>query len=261
MAEQEEKKEAQEPQDGEQPTNPKKKKGLFLGGGIVGLVAAAYALSLAALPSAQKDMPFEGPFAVELTTAGEVQVNLKGDGAKRYMVMTLQAEYDAYDQAYAGQRVSDPLYQAKLRDVLIGLGRQKTKDDLDDQVGLETFKVQLRDAVDPLVFPLHIGNAEDHRRAHEASGLLPGRSADLTTMRGGFRGHVLHVDANKQTIALDEGSLTQFDGTEVDLLVESERGQVVYVDVSGLTPDFVGDVPVGTFGRVRSILFGKFLVQ
>ena len=97
------------------------------------------------------------------------------------MVVSLQASYDAYDDKYAADRVADPLFGAKLVDTLISLGRQKTREELDDHIGEETFKEQVRVAVGPLVFPLHVGNAKDHTLAHEESGLLPGRSGARAT--------------------------------------------------------------------------------
>ena len=80
-------------------------------------------------------------------------------------------------------------------------------------------------------------------------------------MRGGFHSHVLHVDQPRSTIALGNGVPISFSATDRDLLVENEHGLTVYVNVSQLKEGFFGDVPVGTFGRIREILFDKFLVQ
>jgi len=249
-----------QPADGGNHKPKRSKKGVFLGGGVLGLIAAAYGVSLVALPSKPRDIPFKGPWVTSLT-AGEVQVNLKGESSKRYMVVSLRAEYDAYDDKYAEARVADPLYQAKLVDTLISLGRQKTREDLDDQIGEETFKEEVRLAVDPLVFPLHVGNAKNHTVVHEESGLRPGKSGDQATMRGGFHSHVLHVDQPRRTVSLDNGVPLSFSGSERDLLVENEHGLTVFVDVSQLKEGFVGDVSTGTFGRIREILLSKFLVQ
>lgn len=255
-----ENKDNQETAEGENQKPKRSKKGILLGGGVLSLIAAAYGVSLVALPSKPKDIPFKGPWVTSLT-AGEVQVNLKGESSTRYMVVSLRAEYDAYNDKYAEARVADSLYQAKLVDTLISLGRQKTREDLDDQIGEETFKEEVRLQVDSLVFPLHIGNAKDHTVAHEESGLLPGRSGDLATMRGGFYSHWLHVDQPRATISLDNGVPHSFSGSERDLMVENEHGLTVFVDVSRLEKGFVGDVSVGTFGRIREILLSKFLVQ
>jgi flagellar basal body-associated protein FliL len=260
MAE-EEKTETEVVADSEEQQQPMgRKKGLALGGGIVGLIASAYIVSMVALPGAPDTAPFEGPFITGLSEA-DIQVNLKGDGGRRYMVMTLQAEYDAYEEAYVKTRVADLVYQAKLSDILISLGRQKTKEDISDRIGEESFKAEIQEAVETLVFPVHVGNPTDFNKEHEESGLAPGYSIGMSTMLGGFRLHTLHVNAPKGTIKLDEGPTLPFDGHETDLPVADAEGRVVYVDVTRVKEDFVGEVPVGRFGQIRSILFGKFLVQ
>ena len=255
-----EEKEKNEEAEGEEQKPKRSKKSLLLGGGILSLVAAAYGVSLVALPKKPQDLPFKGPWVTALT-AGEVQVNLKGESSKRYMVVSLRAAFDAYDQKYAEARVADPLYQAQLDDTLISLGRQKKREDLDDFIGQETFKEEVRESVDPLVFPVHVGNAKDHTVIDEISGLVAGRSGPKGTMRGSFHGHELHVDQPRHTISLDKGVPISFTGTEVDLMVENEHGLSVFVNVSELKEGFVGDVPTGTFGRIREVLFSKFLVQ
>ena len=257
--------EDKEPKDGENAEEeaPKKsKKGIFLGGGVVGLIALAWVLSLVALPKETTPPPFQGPFLIGLSEEGkDVQVNLADGDNGRYLVMKLQGEYEAYDELYAQARVTDPLYLAKLRDVLIGIGRRKSSADLADTTGVEVFKGEIRDAVGPVVFPLHVGNPMKATDSHEESGLAPGLSSRHATMRGGFKSHVLKVDATAKTIQLDGGPVTEFLGNETDLKVVSEFNLHVYVDVTGLRPDFVGEVNVGTFGSLRSVLFDKFLVQ
>ena len=90
---------------------------------------------------------------------------------------------------------------------------------------------------------------------------MPGSAVNESTMRGGYHSHSIHVDARKQVISLDDGPAFTFEGSEQNLELKNSRDQVVFVDVSNLDPDFVGEVPVGTFGRLRAVLFGKFLVQ
>lgn len=240
-------------------TPKKSKRPLVLGGGVVGLIALAFILSQVAVPKGpQKAPPFQGPYVIDVAE-GDVQVNL--DGGKRYLVMQLKAQYDAYDEAYAAARVVDPLYMAMLNDALIRLGRKKSSEELNDQVGEEVFTAEIRDAIDPLLFPLHVGNESDANLGHPESGLAPGRTAHHSTMRGGFKAHVLHVDAPNKTIRLDEGPETPFEGTEDNLAVEDARGQRVYLDVTALDPEFVGEVNIGTFGSIDKILFSRLLVQ
>jgi len=259
MADKKENPEGEEPE-GDAPTAKGKKKGIVLGGGIVGLIAAAYVVSLVAVPSRIEERAFGGPFVVELS-AEPIQVNLAGDNGKRFLVMTLQAEYDAYEETYAANRVTDLLYQARLKDALIGVARQKTKADLDDTVGEEVFKAEVRDAVDPLLFPIHVGNPDSSTSGDEKSGLGPGDSAGRSTMRGGFHRHKLTIDGPRGTIQLDDGPVVEFRGDETNLELLDGQGRVLHVDVSNLEEGFSGEVPVGTFGRVRNVYFGKFLVQ
>lgn len=80
-------------------------------------------------------------------------------------------------------------------------------------------------------------------------------------MRGGFQGHWLNVDAPKGEISLDKGPVREIDTTDDDFLLETENGETVYVDLTGLKPEFVGEVPVGTFGYVSQVLKIRFLFQ
>jgi hypothetical protein len=80
-------------------------------------------------------------------------------------------------------------------------------------------------------------------------------------MRGLFYEHALHVDAARKSVRLDDGKETSFQGDEADLFVADARGKGVYVDVSALHEGFVGEVSVGTFGRVRNVYFNTFLTQ
>ncbi len=240
---------------------PKKsKKGLFLGGGIVGLVGVAYALSFMAVPKQAVDVPIKGPFVIDLTQE-RVQVNLAKTGGKRFMVMTLKAEYVAYDEAYAAMRVADPVYQANEKHMLIHVGRQKTIEDLEDPIGSEMFMQELREVIDPLLFPVHVGNKLATHEPHEASGLLPGASETNGTLRSGFYDHTITMDGPGQTLQLDDGKPVKFQGDESDLLLENEAGDTVHVDVRRHDPEFQGEVNVGTFGRIRRILHGDFIFQ
>lgn len=254
-----EEKNEKEQQDAEKA--PKRsKKGLFLGGGVLALVAAGWALSLVGMPAKREKMLFAGPYVVALSQE-DLQVNLSGEGGKRFLVMTLQAEFDAYDDKYAVGRVADGLYQARLKDALIRVARQKTKADLDDSVGEELFKEEVREAVDPILFPIHVGNPLSPTEPHVKSGLHQGRSIERATLRSGFFAHELELDVDAGTIRLDEGPETRFEGTENDLLLSNEHGDTLYVDVTKLVPGFSGTLNAGTMGRIRNVYFGKLLVQ
>jgi len=250
-----------EPQDTQEETTPKaKKKGLLMGGGVVGLIAAAYMVVMIAMPGEKLIPPFDGPFVIPLSAA-DIQVNLRGDNGRRYLVMNLQATYMGYDESYVQDRVLDPVYQADLIDALIGIGRQKAMSDVEDLVGQEAFKEEIRDVINPLLFPIHIGNPTNHVKPDETSGIAAGLSIETSTMRGGFQAHAIHVDSPKSEIWMDEGPKVSFDGSEDDLMLESDTGLTLFVDLTGLKVDFSGDVQAGVFGQVKSIKFARFITQ
>jgi len=241
------------------------KKGAFLGGGIVGLIGLAWALSLVAVPSGgahhESAHHLGGPFMADVSPSAGFQVNLSGDGGKHYLSLKLNVEVDAFEEGYAGARAAQPLYQAKLTDAVLRTASQKTKGELDNAVGREVFRDELRIALDPVLFPVHVGDEKSPDGFHEESGLRPGRSIARSTLRGLFYEHNLHLDASKKTLRLDEGKELTYHGDEVDLFVADAYGKGVYVDVSGMTGEFAGEISVGTFGRVRNVYFNTFLTQ
>jgi flagellar basal body-associated protein FliL len=241
-----------------------KKKGMLLGGGVVTLVSLAWALSLVAVPSGSEHGPehhIGGPFMADISPSSGFQVNLAGDGGKHYLSLNLKVEVDAYDEAYAMARASEPLHQAKLTDAVLRTASQKTKGELDNAVGREVFRDELRIALDPVLFPVHVGNEHEAVGRHEESGLRPGRSVARSTLRGLYYDHHFQLDASRKVISVDDGADTTFRGDEDDLFVSDARGKGIYVDVTGLDPGFTGSVPAGTFGRVRNVYFNTFLTQ
>jgi flagellar basal body-associated protein FliL len=243
---------------------PKRKRGkkLVLGGGSLVIVAIAWALSLVALPKKHADEHLlNGPYVVELSPKTGFQVNLSGRGGRHYLALSIKAEVDVFQQAYAAALAETPLYQARVTDTVLDLTSRKSKEDVEDKVGKEILREELRIALDPVLFAVHVGNAEHVDRRHEESGLRPGASNRQATLRGMFYEHELDVDAKKRTIRLDEGPVVTFSGDESDLELTDGAGNTVYVDVSGLVPEFHGEVHVGVMGRIRSINFSQFLTQ
>jgi flagellar basal body-associated protein FliL len=239
-----------------------KRKGLLLGGGIAGVVALAWALSLVAVPAHEVEVVHEiqGPFVANISPATGFQVNLAGRGGKNYLALSIKAEVDAFAETYATDRTNDPLYQAKLTDAVLKVASRKTKVDLDNEVGKDVFREELKVALDPVLFPIHVGNELAALRDPK-SGLRPGASIDRATMRGLFYEHELEVDAERKTISFDGGPVVSFRGDENDLTVADREGRTLFLDVSGLRPGFKGAVHAGTFGRVRNIYFNSFLTQ
>jgi len=244
---------------------PGKKKSALLGGGVVALIALAWALSLVAVPAGGghhgEEHHIAGPYVVEVSPSAGFQVNLAGDGGKHYLSLKLNVEVDAFEEGYAGARASQPLYQAKLTDAVLRTASQKTKGELDNAVGREVFRDELRLALDPVLFPVHVGDERAPENAHAPSGLRFGRSIAKSSLRGLFYEHAMHIDAARKSIHLDDGQEVEFQGDETDLYVADARGKGVFVDVSAVHEDFVGEVPTGTFGRVRNVYFNTFLTQ
>src|SRR5262245_20679879 len=250
---------------GAPPAKAGRKRGLFLGGGIFGLVALAWVLSLVAVPSGgvhhDGEHHLAGPFLADVSPSAGFQVNLAGDGGKHYLSLKLNVEVDAFEEGYATARASEPLYQAKLTDAVLRTAAQKTKGDLDSAVGREVFRDELREALDPVLFPVHVGDEHAPEGAHADSGVRIARSTARSNMRGLFYEHALHGEAARRCVRLDGGKEVVFHGAESDRFVADARGKGVCVDVSALRDGFTGDVPVGTFGRVRNVYFNTFLTQ
>ncbi len=240
------------------------RKPLLLGGGIVSLVAAAWALSLVAVPdkpAEHEKRVIQGPFVADVSPSSGFQVNLAGDGGRHYLALNLKVEVDAFEESYATAHASEPLYQAKLADAVLRTASQKTKSEVDNPVGREVFREELREALDPVLFPIHVGDELRAEGRHPESGLRAGRSIDRSSLRGLFHEHALHLDARNRSVRLDDGTPVVFQGDESDLFVADARGKGVYVDVSAIEPDYQGQVPVGALGRVRNVYFGSFLTQ
>jgi flagellar basal body-associated protein FliL len=150
---------------GKQPEAKKSKLPMILGGGALAMVALGYTLSLMAVPAKHTPKPhIEGPFVSPLSKT-DVQVNLAGEGNKRYLLMALQAEYLAYDEQYVKGRlglmdggVEDPVYTAQLKDALLEVASTKTREQVTNPVMLDGFLEEVRVALEPILFPVYIGD-------------------------------------------------------------------------------------------------------
>ena len=266
------------PEAGDKPAEaaaPKPKKTMVVVGAsalivmALGLVAATMAV-----PARKPEPRLEGPFIAKLSSS-DIQVNLAGEGSKRYLVTTLQAEYHTYDEAYVSARIGgggakgehgggateDPLYAAMLKDALLAVASTKTRDEVTNPVMVESFLEEVRKAIDPVLFPVCLGDAKSMQSSDSVSGLRTGQSIMQASMRGLLYEHTLRVDGPRRTLRLDTGPLVQFDGREHDLRVVDGDDKDIYVDVSELKPGFSGDVHVGVAGKVRRIYRDSFLVQ
>ena len=262
MADENNKENKEAPAEGEKQA--KNKKPLLLGGGFLGMIAAAYIVSMVALPGSSEAPLFDGPFSGNLSEES-IQVNL---GGKDYLSMKMPAiKFNAYAESYGTNRLANVVVQRDIIDVLHRVGRRKTKEMLNTQLGEDIFRQELVEGLAPIIFPVHIGNRERADRQHLESGLRHGASIDKSTMRGGFESHVIHLNTYKGEISLDEGPVVLYDqpgNTEPlddDLMLESANGLVIYVDVTDLEPEFEGDVKVGTFGVIKKVTFKQLLTQ
>jgi len=262
MADENKKENEEAPAEDEKQT--KSKKPLMLGGGLLGMIAAAYIVSMVALPGSSEPPPFDGPFSSNLSEES-IQVNL---GGKDYLSMKMPAiKFNAYMESYGVNRLANVVVQRDIIDVLHRVGRRKTKEMLNTQLGEDIFRQELVESLAPIVFPVHIGNRERADRQHMQSGLNAGMSIDESTMRGGFESHVIHLNTYKGEISLDEGPVVLYDQAgnteplDSDLMLESANGLVVYVDVTDLEREYIGDVNVGTFGVIKKVTFKQLLTQ
>ena len=262
MADEEEKNEAEEGAAEEEVKPSGKKKGLLLGGGAISLIATGAVVAMLAAPGGEERPKFDGPFVMPLAAEGtSIQVNLKGDQARRYLVMDLQVEYDAYKETYGQERIVDPLYLARLQDELLTLCAQKTSEEVLERGSQEIFLEELHATVEPLLFPVHIGNTKVPTAADEASGLRPGHSFFLATMRDPISDGKITLNAAAKTLRLGEGEEFEYLGHEENLALKDEQGRVVYVDVTHVKEEFVGEIPVGVNGRLRNVYKIKFIIQ
>ncbi len=238
---------------------PRSKKKLFLGGGAVALVAFAWLAAGMAAPKKEEHKVYKGPFVTPIST-GEQTANINDKGRKRFLLLKLNAVYEAFEEAYVIARVADPIYAARVTDAVLGLASRYDETIMNEDIG-QVFLAELELALDPILFPVQLGKSQSPAEADPASGLRMGASADKSTLRGSLYDHSLTIDAVEKRLRLDSGAPLVFEGDERDMRVENERGRSVYLDLTGLVDGFKGQVRVGVHGRVKSLLKEKFNVQ
>lgn len=257
MAEEEE-----EPKEvAEEEGAPKKsRKGLLFGGGAVAIVAAGAIAAMMAVPSVHEARRLAGPYSIALFE-NEFSCNIEEAGRTRYLKMNPQAAYFAYDATYMQDRGLDELYLPALHNTVFQIASRKTLDEIYGSVNESTFMEELRDALDPVLFPVHIGETQLPWDFDEVSGLRPGLSSDENTFRGEFDMHTLNVDAATQEMWIDDGPRTSFEAGDFDVRVISADGGVVFIDSSNLKEGFQGAVQIGVRGRIMRILPNGLLIQ
>ncbi|QDU70035.1 flagellar basal body-associated FliL family protein [Engelhardtia mirabilis] len=237
-----------------------KKKLIKIAGGAVGLVLMAWVASVVAKPAPEEYKEFLGPWVAPVTPS-KIQTNLRGDGSKRFLIMQANAMFEAYDEVYATTRTADPIYMALIKDAMLEISSKRTVDDVMGGAMRDVFKRELRDAIDKLMFPVHIGDAVNPADPDSQTGIKPGFSIYESTLRTPLYDLKLFVDAPVGTLRLGDGPEVRFTGEERDLRVEDGSGYTVYLDLTELDPTFHGQIRVGTHGRIRELLFEDYAVQ
>ncbi len=250
--------------DGQAAPAPKKKLGMLVGAATFLVLGAGAAVM--AVPKKPEPIPrLEGPFVARLSKE-DLQVNLAGENGKRYLVLGLSAEFFAYDQAavlhqLGGEGSTDLLFTTRLTDTMLQLAARKTREQVEDPVQMDAFLMEVRAAVEPLLFPVCVGDSNAPQSRDSQSGLRVGESIMESSLRGLLNDHQITLDGARKTIRLDGGPQLTYRGEERDLRVTASTGEFTFVDVTGIDPQFSGTVPVGVQGRLRRIYRGQVLVQ
>jgi len=256
--------EKEQPEKGtKENTEKKSKKGFLLSGGMAGLVGIAYFGATMGTPALVPVPQLQGPNVLSLMD-DTLQVNLAVPEGNTYMLMKLNAEFDAYDAAYFSSRNAEDdgaHFNSLIKHRLISMGQTKTKEMVQSSESQQAFLLEIRDGLDPILFPVHIGDTTNPYAPDSGSGLKPGDSTIRANLRGRFEDHTLYVDGPAKTLRLDKGDSVGFNGNEIDLMVTNQNGKFIYLNVTEANIDFVGELKVGVRGRIRQILTETFLVQ
>jgi hypothetical protein len=246
-------------EEGEAPEEKKSKLPMMLGGGGVAVLGLAYLAATMAVPSPKVVRRFSGPFVVQLFE-DKIHINLNEEGKKRFLQMNFNVVYTAYEEPYMAARVADPLYMPYVDDCIRRVCMLKKIDDVTGN-NQDLFLQELRSSLGPIIFPVHVGATPKPTDRDEASGISPGLSIGKATFRSPFDEGLLYVDAVALTIRLGDGEEVTFEGTENDLELTDERGGIVYLDMTSITEEFKGEVPIGVHGTLREVLLKDLLIQ
>src|SRR5690606_14529122 len=112
---------------------------------------------------------------------------------------------------------ADPLFATRLRDTMLRMASRKTREQVEDPVQMEAFLMEGRGALEPILFPVCIGDSTTPQARDTKSGLRVGESVMESSLRALLHERALTVDAGRKTIRLDGGPETAFRGDERDL--------------------------------------------
>ncbi|MFT7680108.1 MAG: hypothetical protein ACI8QC_004114 [Planctomycetota bacterium] len=241
---------------------PKKDRGpLKLLGGALGLVVVGGALAMMAIPSKEAIKPRQqGPYFHKLFENTLIS-NVDESNYTRFIKTDPQIEFFSYDPDYVMSRDADLLYRAWLESEVTTLISSMKLDEIYNGVNRERFTQMVMEKVRPAVFPVHFGATTAPLQLDEMSGIRPGDSYRKASFRGNYHDHLLKVDALQKTLQVDNGPMTVYAGTEMDLLIRTPSGDSLYVDVTEILPEFVGEINVGVQGRIRQVFLSGHLAQ
>lgn len=249
--------ESDESQGGKKSRGPLK---LFVA--VIALIGTGAALAMMAVPKKERPKVLQGPAMHQIFDGGELVGNPLDDNFSRYLKFTPSCSYLAYDLAYPTSRRADPHYEAQMREAMQYTVSEYLIDEVMSGANRDAFAAALEEVAEPILFPVHIGPTATPYETDAESGLRIGDSQERTgTFRGPYWEFALKVDATKKTIQLGDGPEQTFNGDEVDLMVQAVDGSTLYVDVSGLKEDFVGEVRTGVMGRIRRLFTGDIIAQ
>ncbi|MGB0330194.1 MAG: hypothetical protein ACPGPE_00075 [Planctomycetota bacterium] len=253
-----------EPGAGEDQPTKKGRSAVKMLGGLAALIATGSALAMMAIPTKVEEPRMIGPFEFnffELEDQPEVLTNIQDDNFSRYIKFKPTSLVFAYDKNYPAQRRMEQGFIVAMRQAMSRTVLKYELQHIYDHP--EAFNEELRQAAEPLLFPVCIGDAPTSHGRDPVSGLMMGDSQETAgTFRGDYYLHEIKVDAKRGTLQLgEEGPAQSFNGSETNLMVEDPNGKVVYVDVTGVEDDFEGSVRIGVKGRIRRLITGTVTAQ
>lgn len=235
-----------------------------IGAAFGGLLVMAWIAATMAIPGKDVHPRFGAPFTVPMMLDAEakIPVNLDENNKTRFLQMNFNLFVSCYEDSYVKARQLDPNYEPFLRSRLIAVATSKKIDEvLGGPAAMAAFLEEVRDHIDPIMFPVHVGNTKNPLAAEEESGLMPGSMMDRASFRGRFHDYTLSIDAPKKTLSISDGPIVEFTGEETNLVVPTGTGEVLYLDVTSLEENYVGEIPIGVHGRINRVLADDLIAQ
>jgi hypothetical protein len=232
--------------------------------GVVLLIATGGGIAMMAMPKkARGPETFSGPWSFAFFDSDFIG-NTIDDNFSRFIKFAPTCSYFAYEQAYANQRKADPDFLPSIDEAMTNVVASfKLLEIMKDGSGEElALAARLEEVLEPILFPVHVGESVLPLERDPESGLRVGDSQQrFGTFRGAFREHFIEVDARAKTLKLADGDVFTYSGSETDFEVRTADGRKLFVDVTKVKPDFKGKVNAGIQGRIRQVHLGRKIAQ